>query len=251
MQGRMIKLTQLTLTALCASVLIACGSGGGDGGDNNPNDKSVPYIGQNAKGLVGTVMTIDPEKEDRTQAVQLGNVQAKGLNKIMLDGVAIDIMPSHQHRWTVSNQANGAFKAVCCGQYQFSRLGAVDEGVDKKLFLFYYGMATEKMPTSGEAKYSGHSLYLSDNAKEDSYEGDFNMTVDFATRDITGTIHNRATDITLKGKALGNVFGGTARSSLDKSETRFDAKFYGDNAAEVAGMTNGKSSWGVGFIGKR
>ncbi|MBV7388552.1 transferrin-binding protein-like solute binding protein [Pasteurellaceae bacterium TAE3-ERU1] len=117
--------------------------------------------------------------------------------------------------------------------------------------LFYQGIATQSMPTSGLAHYTGKSLYSSDEGQEDEYQGTMRLTADFGKKTVSGDIHNAATDITLKGQVKGNTFSGEARSSLDPNVAKLDGQFYGDNAAEVAGIASDNGNWGVVFIGKQ
>ncbi|MBV7388553.1 hypothetical protein KRX11_07835 [Pasteurellaceae bacterium TAE3-ERU1] len=67
----MTKLTKLTLTALCSSILIACGSGGG-GSDNSAsaiNTSGGSSAVQNASMVSGKVISVGVEQDNRVQGV--------------------------------------------------------------------------------------------------------------------------------------------------------------------------------------
>lgn len=111
----------------------------------------------------------------------------------------------------------------------YARYGIVEDKVNKTVSVFYQGVPTKDMPTTGTAEYKGHSIAYQPYEKI-RYYGDAQFNVDFANKQITGNIQyiyspkNPAT-LSIDSKITGTTFKGT----------NYQGQFYGPNAQNIAG----------------
>ncbi|MBR1375980.1 MAG: transferrin-binding protein-like solute binding protein [Cardiobacteriaceae bacterium] len=127
-----------------------------------------------------------------------------------------------------------------------------------KLQLFYTGEETEAMPTTGKVTYLGKAIASTPEAMVNTgelgnYYGDSSFQVDFDSKKLTGTLNNwQVTNTTqpamqavnIEADIKANTFQGTANSS-----GYAEGKFYGPDAANIAGSFDDKDQKLFGVFG--
>lgn len=237
----MKKLTNFGLTALCIVTLAAC-SGGGGGGDNSSNQPNSPQTGGNqivgpsnvptvaGGGLKNATVTAHSIKVDGKElALSLPGIISRGNSKILAGNVEI-----------VKNIEG------------FQYIGFVSEGTGKQRYA-YYGSnqpETSAMPTAGVARYEGDVVYSYGGKLEaDDHgiaDGDIKLTVDFGNKTLIGTIDDAIGGTgpqgyaQVNGKISGSGFTGTVSTTTTSADLA--GKFYGTNAASLAGVFGDKNN---------
>ncbi|MBP3194572.1 MAG: transferrin-binding protein-like solute binding protein [Cardiobacteriaceae bacterium] len=155
----------------------------------------------------------------------------------------------------------------------YARYALVEVGVettDAKGYsgqLLYFGKDTETMPTSGKVTYLGkaiasnpeaavqvrnNSIATNTTAVVEHYFGDSKFEADFDSKKLTGTLDNWKTSsdmpamkaVNIEADIRANTFQGTANST-----GYAEGKFYGPDAANIAGSFDDKDQKLFGVFG--
>ena len=140
--------------------------------------------------------------------------------------------------------------------HAYSRYGLVKDTSDN-VFIYYQGNPTSTMPTTGTAKYNGYSVAYKQ-ADGKTYTGNAAFDVDFGGKTITGTLSNfkeeaisgtsgssTIANVSLKADISGNSFSGK------NGTVTTEGKFYGTNAAEMAGKFSNTNTKIQGAFGAK
>ena len=277
----MKKLIKFNLTALCVATLAACGSSGGSS-DGNKNGTSV----ENNR-TVKTAQTAQTAQTARTNTTQNtvptankasstinkdANVAGAGLKvgtvtptSVVVDGKTLLLsaprttinIPSFKNWGGSLNGVKLYFDREIKGSEYF---GVVAENGTSQKYAFYGSTQPETavMPTSGIANYKGEVIYayggipdrVGDNSPTD---GDVQLTVDFGTKKLTGTFDDVAggagpeATAAVNADISGSGFAGTV--STNSKSADLVGKFYGPNAASVAGVFSNEKNTLSGAFG--
>ncbi|MCK3655568.1 hypothetical protein A4G19_07350 [Pasteurellaceae bacterium Macca] len=279
----MKNIVKFGYTALACLVLTACGSSGGGSSDSTaknttatPSKPTVSTPSNNSSSTnKPTAQPSQPAKpthqapvtenkptaqptvtapSNKTGGVVVNSTvknltESENPNIILVDGKTIRVgyedVGIHAYAF---GRFNGS--AYCCGQYSAMRFGALDTK-DGNSYVFYNGLPSQNVPTSGTANYSGHSI-IKAGAGSDWVEGTSQFQVDFGAKTLKGSLTSeQASTVDIKAQISGNDFAGSA-SSKAFSSAKVEGKFYGPNAAELGGLfKDDKNSWSGAFGAKR
>ena len=130
--------------------------------------------------------------------------------------------------------------------------------------LFYVCEETTTMPTTGSVTYLGKTIAANPNVMEEirntragasigNYYGDSSFEVDFGSKKLTGILNNWQSDgstmpimkpVSIEADIKANTFQGTANST-----GYAEGKFYGPDAANIAGSFDDKDQGLFGVFG--
>lgn len=242
-----MKKSALLGLSLATALLTACGGGGGS---SNPtpmvnNNGSGGNSGNNNGGttVVGTTTNnnaqTNTDKLDTTiqgNLLNLNNATAKRANNsatttaattdkniVVVNGQKLTFMQTGISSNAINMDATNMARTGGSSNLQYTRYGYLREGSNAPV-LFAQGNLAEKMPTSGEATYTGQSAHVH-NGNVELRNAKF--SVNYAAKTVTGKI---GTDINLSAKINGNTFSG------QQGIYTTDGKFYGPNAEEMGGV---------------
>ncbi|WGE89547.1 Slam-dependent surface lipoprotein [Actinobacillus arthritidis] len=273
----MKKLTKLGLAVLSGIVLSACSSGG-DGGNsdtsaNTPIADKASQSNQSSKtnnssatkpsqvnnassssSVTGNAIVLsaqDDEVIEKRVAISGANTEI-----INVDGKSIRVSYKSQGisagTWLNMNGLH-----TCCDKYSAVRFGVIENPEDESSYVFYNGLPTESMPTSGTATYHGDALITGSTTQfenEDWLKGTSKFNVDFGAKKLNGSIDVETLEtVNITADISGNSFDGKAHSDSFSTQAKVEGKFYGDNAKELGGMLKDDSkigaetSWGGVF----
>ncbi|MBE2893608.1 Slam-dependent surface lipoprotein [Spirabiliibacterium falconis] len=276
------KRIKLSLTALAALILTACGSSGGDG-DNSANsavnkvENAAEKVEDKAKDVVNQVdaasdkyhggsVTLNVEDGKPANATY-ATVSSNDYGKIKVDGKEITVLKQDQYPgissggWMILNN-----EAVCCGRgLDYVKLGYTVK--DNSATAYFNGELTalDAIPKAGKVQYakSGSAmvgLFDLDGTKEKDALTDLKfspeITADFDNKQLTGSIYAMSNDnvskevIALKADIKGNQFAGTASLiNLDKAELEHaNVQSEADKNAQLNGAFYGPKAENVAGI---
>ncbi len=251
--------TKQTLLVLAlSSVLVACGSGSSQGtstpskADTNTTqggktDNSTTDNGTTDNGTTDNGTTDGGNQTVPITGVLIGKDSTTGklvwanlsentnINTVTINGTPVDLLPANYNKkdfYTVLND-EGKRKMIVSGvDYLHTRFGVVD--TVETWGTFAQGKATDNMPTSGSATYTGRALGAIEGISARSFvTGDSEFTVKFgAEKSVHGKLNNWEVadmpDLEFDAKINGNSFEGNGAKG----------KFFGPNAAELGGVLN-------------
>ncbi|TCJ98020.1 transferrin binding protein [Volucribacter psittacicida] len=270
------------LTLATAVVLAACGSsGGGDnsespsantGSGSTPPASTPSTSGTSSGGNAGTGSNQTSSstaqsstsgetsnsgyvsvKSDNSAVSNVQEFNANSLTSITVNGTNIQLSSYpgiYSGGWLSLNGNNN-----CCGKFESVKVGSYNVS-SAETYLYYTGVLTpeNQMPTSGKSIYNGDSVYtvrnrdsLGSNVTE---TGSAQLTADFATKKLSGTLTHGATTISLDAQIAQNTFQGTAISSGEPGQGSVQGNFYGPNAKELGGIAKG-DNWAAGFAASK
>lgn len=264
----------LALTTASLLALTACGGGGDEDAPvqvnqpTNPNPTPTPTPTTDPKAY-------EPAQESRwtTPTVASGSTKstfksatATGsrdteakFNKVTVNGNEMEIYPTSGitinvgRIYTDTNRNNGRTQLVVGGNSgangtAYARYGFVNDATDRLATIFYQGVPTTNMPTTGSATYKGHAISVF--PEENTYvTGDSSFNVDFANKKLTGTLSNwknsdgTADTITKNVSVSSSITGNTFKGDNNQG------KFYGPNAQNMAGSFVDKNQKLQGVFG--
>lgn len=155
---------------------------------------------------------------------------------------------------TEIRRANRYYEAeyYCCSEFDSTVFGVVEGGPYKNTYLYYNGLPSQSMPTSGQAQYKGSFVLSADHPafeKEDYYLGAAMFSVDFGAKKLNGELaHADFQSIKLSAVISGNSFAGSAVSQQLPTQAALEGKFYGENAKQLGCLfQDTKITWGGAF----
>ncbi|MBE2898766.1 transferrin-binding protein-like solute binding protein [Pasteurellaceae bacterium 20609_3] len=278
------KLIKLSLTALAALVLTACGSSGGDGDSSsdsavNKVENSAKKVEDKAKDVVNKVeaagdkyhggsVTLNVEDGKPANAIYAA-VSSNDYGKIKVDGKEMSVLKQNQYsgiysgRWMIINN-----EAVCCGNVlDYVQVGYTVKG--NNAIAYYNGELTalKDIPQSNKVKYATTNsamvgLFDLDGTKEKDALRAMNfspeLTADFDAKKLTGSIYastksndkDRKEMVTLQADIKGNKFAGTASLvNLDKADIeRANLQSEAEKTAQLNGAFYGPNAANVAGI---
>lgn len=242
----MKAIMKLSAATLLGVLLSACGSGGGGDGSAQNNQAT----GDLKTG--GVFILADREENFTLNKAELENANLTFIN---VEGKTIQLdRKLNLEDWTIFKEGSGVNETellICCGKYKNVRFGAyaldVNYFVDGKFYVFYNGLPTTNMPTTGTVNYTGNSmLYAADvdgtiynDFDEDYLKGTAQLTADFGAKTLTGTLNineGNVAPIYINSRISGNQFSGKATSESFDTVAQVEGMFYGDKAKELAGV---------------
>lgn len=254
-----MKLTD-TAALFTATLLAACGSGGGN---NLPSTSTIDNSSQASTETGPRVPTGTPfgngviliSKMDAANA-DFKNVRSpNSFNLLNIDGQHISIMTSkYEQKDFMKFNGGGEDRIVSGNKYSQVRFGIhQQQHVDTPIrdIAFAIGNITptsgvDAIPTTGLAHYVGDSVLNVDNGSLDNgialtnrrYEssaliGTSEFNVDFGKKTVAGTISAGNHTIGLQGNIEGSGFSGT------QSGIMMQGNFFGVKAAEMGGTFKG------------
>lgn len=258
----------LALTTASLLALVACGGGGDEDAPvqvNQPTNQSAGGTGGGSGGSTGggtNTSTIgNAVKFNKSGTEQSTKFQSttSDLNVLVVDGVKLPVGAG-------TGISAGTFMILSGGNinglkynggvfggtaHAYSRYGLVKDTSDN-VFIYYQGNPTSTMPTTGTAKYNGYSVAYKQ-ADGKTYTGNAAFDVDFGNKTVSGTLSNfKATsgsstiaNVSLKANISGNSFSGK------NGNVQTDGKFYGTNAAEMAGKFSDSTTKIQGAFGAK
>ncbi|MBO7081662.1 MAG: transferrin-binding protein-like solute binding protein [Neisseriaceae bacterium] len=211
------------------------GSSGGSG-SNTSSTAPKAYEPAQESSWNDPVSTGKPATFKSAAATGSHDTAAK-FNKVTVNGTEMDIIPNGFHIGKTYNNGQSDYQIVVGGNGSpnaaenrgtaYARYGFVYDKVAKVTTIFYQGVPTSNMPTTGSATYKGYALaYLPE--KDVFNEGESSFNVDFANKKLTGTLSNWGGGlkaVSISSTITGNTFKG------DNNQ----GKFYGSNAQNLAG----------------
>lgn len=252
---------KFSLTALCVATLAACSSSGGGSSDNNGNQTN------------NSSNTQQTENKSTTPTAPKGvlnaNIAGSGLktgsvttNAVVVDGKTfplsfanVTLNAKRINNWGGSFNGVKAYFVRENKGAEFFGVVAENDTAQKYAYFGSTQAETSVMPTSGTARYEGNVIYAyggKADANESIADGDVKLTVDFGTKKITGTIDDvvggAGTDLTANVNAdiSGSAFTGNVTTATKAAA--LSGKFYGTNAASVAGVfDDGKNTLAGSF----
>ena len=270
----MTKLMKFSLTALCVATLAACGSGSGStngnkhqnitNGENNHTTQTAKTntntsTNTNTNTNTNTGTTPKPNSAPPTVTVNKNaNVAGSGLKvgtvtqaSVVVDGKTLSLSAPRTtfNGKRISNwggSLNGVtlyFDRALKGSEYF---GVVAENGTSQKYAFYGSTQPETsvMPTSGIANYEGEVIYayggVTERAGDATADGDAKLTVDFGAKKLTGTfddvVGGTGPELTAAVNADISGSGFVGRVSTGSKSADLAGKFYGPNAASLAGV---------------
>ncbi|QIM63570.1 hypothetical protein A1D29_09860 [Pasteurellaceae bacterium Orientalotternb1] len=254
----MKHLSKLVLSVLTVFSLTACGGGGGDSGTGNNSSAALPDIIQVLNNSTGRAVVFTNNGATRQSLVTNTDFR----NYIEVDGQKIRIFPQAGASDVINGvtwvsevrMANRYYEAEyhCCSEFDSAVFGVVEEGPYKNTYLYYNGLPSQSIPTSGQAQYKGSFVLSADNPafeKADYYLGAAMFSVDFGAKKLNGELtHVGFQPIKLSAVISGNSFAGSAESPQLPTQAALEGKFYGENAKQLAGFfEDTKDTWGGAF----
>lgn len=227
-----MKTTNLSLLALSACILIACGGSGSDAVTQNGNvDKPhQPTTPPATASFIGTKAQASISGSAKSHSARH---TTSNLNQIIIDGKTIVLTPagiSAGGFFSTDTGINGDdFQRIVSGtNYQYSRFGFLfktDKNPDT-VTLFSQGKLTTDMPDTGSANYAGD--YVEHDFKQQAVRtGTLTAKADFGQRSLSVFA-----DVD-KGKA--SFKARIAGSSFATADGAGKGHFYGPQAAELGG----------------
>lgn len=176
---------------------------------------------------VATKMTANPQTKQVSPPVNHIKLSGSGLNNVVVDGHSVTLLETA----SATNSSNKG--QVINDHYSYMRFGTyhVQEDGNLNSYVIAYGQLTpeNRVPTAGIANYSGNSVYR-ENATSNNVHGISSFTVNYGTKQISGTVHNK---FPLSGTISGNSFAGRHNNGL-----YMQGNFFGPNADELSGTFN-------------
>ncbi len=220
---------KVLLVIALSTVLTACGSSSGgsshSGGiDNNGGKNITPTI---------------PNKDGNKNLV-LNDVTKSDMNKLVLDGKTIELVPSFMRsKGFYRIQDRTSARAISGNKYKETRFGILVPDYNAKPVAISQGNVTSinDMPTQDiVVTYLGDFVgYNKD--KKSFEEGEVKVDINFALKDMTiNAFKNNERLGFMKGKVVGNQFTFGSEKGQGKGQ------FYGSQAAELSGYHEGKHS---------
>lgn len=234
------------LTALCALALAACGSSGGGGGGNqafNPGGNNNPSNpGGNTPVVSGQLLTINANGSPRgTAPVTYTN----DINKIVIAGQTIELVPPGLSSNTVIDLNAANSRRVVGTNLADARWGYLKQANQTDAYLFAHGNGTAQMPATGSAGYQGLAIHRGGNSAA-PVQGTADFNVNFGSKTLTGTVApGGVAPISLQAAISGNTFSG------DHNGVQTKGGFYGQNAAEMAGVYQKQGQFSGAFGAKK
>lgn len=256
----MTKLIKFSLTALCVATLAACGSGGGSSdGNKNQNVTSGESNRTTQTAQTHTTQNTTPAPNRAPSTINKNaNVAGSGLKvgtvtqaSVVVDGKTLSLSAPRTtfNGKRISNwggSLNGVtlyFDRALKGSEYF---GVVAENGTSQKYAFYGSTQPETsvMPTSGIANYEGEVIYayggVTERAGDATADGDAKLTVDFGAKKLTGTfddvVGGTGPELTAAVNADISGSGFVGRVSTGSKSADLAGKFYGPNAASLAGV---------------
>ncbi len=135
-----------------------------------------------------------------------------------------------------------------------SNLDANGQARSMENHLFFQGQSPRQMPTEGRALYNGSAFVIDGTDRQTS--GNARFAVDFGAKTIAGQLDNQVASThngvrtTLNGM---NFIGGIRGTSFmgQNGSAQYTGAFYGDQAAELAGVVRDEQRGFHGFYGAR
>lgn len=262
----MKKTVKFALTTMACVLLAACGSGGSDGGSaastsssatsgtSSSNANTGSTTGASTTSGTGAAYVFSHQDENAKFEKKVINDSKAVKQYITVDGQQITIgRPGIYSAGWENIQSN----KVCCGAFANVSFGAIENGPDEKSYLFYNGVVSSSVPTSGSATYNGQFIVNGNNHaafdEEDYVTGKAQFNVDFANKKLTGSMTAAELQpINVSATLSGTGFNGNATSSDFGSKAELEGKFYGAGASELGGMFKATDdSWGGAFGAKK
>ena len=248
----MKKLVNFSLTALCVATLAACSGGGGGSGSSEQQTTTV-----NTQTTTQTTTTQTPTTQTVTPS-NVANVAATGLKNGTVTPTSVTV-DGKELALALPGIITGGDSQIMAGNVEIVKniegaqyIGFVSEGSGKQRYAYYGSNQAETsvMPVTGSARYEGDVVYsyggileADDNGVAD---GDINLTVDFANKTLVGTIDDTVggagtqSTAQVKGNISGSGFTGTVSTASTSADLA--GKFYGTNAASLAGVFGDKNN---------
>lgn len=210
------------LVIAISTVLAACSSGGSDSSSNTTPKPTTPSVKPADKNLV------------------LNNVSKNNLNKFVLNGKTIDLVPNgiSSGGFFINNGGNFAgdtlTKAISGKNYTETRFGILVPK-NAEVVAFSQGSVTplKDIPTAkANVQYLGDSVTYNIE-KKDFESGKVKVDVNFGLKEIKVTKKGTKYNATMAGTIKGNQFvldGGNGKG-----------QFYGQKAAELSGVHKNKN----------
>ncbi|MGX3065939.1 Slam-dependent surface lipoprotein [Ursidibacter arcticus] len=253
----MKKLVKFSLTALAAVTLAACSSGGSSSNNTVGNGGSVAGGPQ-----TGNTQTGNPQQSGkgqrppRVESPEHKNAAGgffytgKAFPTKTLTGMGFSLPLWKDGEVGFTKTENGSY--INDPQKFSTYFGYFAAG--PRSAIFYQGnnlTAESEIPQSGTAKYVGDSIYVN-KGKVTTQVGKVDLTADFANKNLTGTVfaaESGIDSVTVNAKLDKNTFAGEAVQNGQKADLH--GKFYGKNAAELAGSYSDASSILQGAFGAK
>lgn len=232
----------------------------------------------------GYAFSFNAEREKTANPSSTIEISSNSIDTIVINGKSYSLVPEMPGisggTVTVSTiwQSDNT-KEVCCGtkaDIKAVKIGAVLDADKAIAYTFVQGKPTpeDQIPTSGQVVYEGNgTAKLISLAYQDDRKGfqksslSTHIDVDFDNKNVSGYLYDgdkKFFDIT-NGKINGNnITDGKVSLAVQNEENRqafnidnnaqfsapLNAKFYGENAKEVAGTAHNEK-WGVIFAASK
>ncbi|UNU72926.1 transferrin-binding protein-like solute binding protein [Moraxella nasovis] len=244
-----MKLSQSSLSVAVLSTavlaLTACSSGGHSSSTTVTKTTTVPstITGVNTTPTKADAAQSNTANNPTTAKFQGGSYVVQGksvtsktlgtddINNLVIDGKSFPI--------AFSGINAGGFTNINGDITSGNHVSHVKYGVKNdsgKKYYFYQGQRTTNMPTTGIATYKGRAVV------GNGSDGTSNFTVNFADKTLAGVITDKSLtggSLALSANIKGNTFAG------NKNGVQTEGAFFGDNAAELAGIYQGKGAIGA------
>lgn len=227
-------------SVLAILVLTACGSGGSGSGVSPSTSTGTTTTPVKTDISVSNGFKVSDGSSKGTGVAQ---ATSAGKYTYTYNGQALDLTLPGMTAGTVVNLTSGGINQMIGGTtFSYSRFGAVspkDQAMNGE--VFYMGMQTVNMPTTGSAVYKGQAIGAAVNGTAFD-NGPMTFNVNFGNKTIAPTIDVADTDIVFKqGVITGNGFSGTVvtdENGVAFSSGAYSGKFFGPNAEELGGSAH-------------
>lgn len=255
----------LALTTASLLALTACGGGGDEDAPvqvnqpTNPNPTPTPTPtpttdpkayepAQESRWNVPTQAEMDkgtPSTFKSASATGSHDTATK-FNQMTINGKEMDIIPSGISTGKTYQADTANYQFVIGGNKgtsgtAYARYGIALDKVSRIGTVFYQGIPTSNMPTTGTATYQGYAIAFAPKANGFAI-GESSFNVNFAKKTLTGTLSNwdnNVKNISISSTITGNTFKGSNNQG----------KFYGSDAQNMAGSFADKNQNLQGVFG--
>lgn len=232
-----------TLTTFSLLVLTACGGGGSADNPNNspvvvnsPTKQQGTFDAQIFSNGVETFHEWGLSNSGNPLDLELG------LNVLNLEGRQLEIIPTNISGSMIeTTEGSTGIRRTVGGNLSYARYGVISLNNEKKDYVFFQGIQSSTIPTTGTATYKGYAVAYRPADRLVS-KGTSSFEVNFANKTLTGEINTekfgnfKFTDGEIHHKANNFKNGDFSFKNLNATNAIFgDGGFYGENAAEMAG----------------
>lgn len=212
-----MKIPVLFTTSTLALLLSACGGGGTS--SSHHFSHATPMVSQD---ILDQRLIFSSE-----------------INNITIDGKKFDILSDGKRiddYFVVSKDNTSVNSGNSLG---YAKFGITTERNNHKIYYFYAGDRTDRLPTDGIITYTGRAIYgctscnslKVDGENKIATNGQAKFVANFGSGNITGNITSpEIGNLTLQGKIADKGFTGTHNG------TKLQGGFHGINAREISGI---------------